>query len=127
MIGKEYRSFSGDIEGTDDYSIYQTERWFPVDHLTPAGYQIPLPNGSYQITLHFVEVYYRQGGKRWFDVLVEDLPVPALKGYDPCEAGFKVADHRSFPATVSDGKLDIELVRQLDSPKISGIEIRPVR
>jgi serine/threonine protein kinase/Flp pilus assembly protein TadD len=125
FVGKHDRLFTGDIEGTGDDFIYQSERWFPVDHLPPAGYQVPLPSGSYRVTLHFVEVFHRQGGRRWFDVRIEDLPV--REGYEPFERGFKTADHLSFPVTVSDGFLDIELVRQLDSPTISGIEIQPVR
>jgi hypothetical protein len=117
--------FTGDIRGTSADPIYQTERWFPREIPEPSGYRIPLIPGVYLVTLHFAEIYFNFPGKRVFDVSVENRVL--LDRYDPCVKGFATADEMTFKVEVADGFLDIMFRPIADSPKISGIEIKPER
>jgi len=121
----EYRNgtravYHGEIQGTEDDPIYQTERWFPRS-CAPAGYRIPLVPGRYRVTLCFAEIHHRGPGQRTFDVLLEGKPV--LEGFEPLAAGFATAHSRTFVVEVADAFLDIELVHRKELPKLSGIEI----
>ncbi|MEX0274891.1 MAG: carbohydrate-binding protein, partial [Flavobacteriaceae bacterium] len=64
------------IEGTTSDEIYQTERYGSV-----FGYDIPVPaNGTYDIRLHFAELYHgvsntNGAGARVFDVSIEGQEV----------------------------------------------------
>jgi tetratricopeptide (TPR) repeat protein len=117
--------FALGIHGTDDDLLYRTERYFPSNEVTPAAYHFPLPTGSYRITLHFAEIYHKQPGKRCFDVLLEGTRV--LKEYEPGSKGFATADEKTFNTEVKDGLLDIEFVPRVENPKISAIEIEPLK
>lgn len=50
------------IGNTTDDTLYQTYRY------DFSGYNIPVPNGSYQVTLKFMEPYWTAAGKRVFSV-----------------------------------------------------------
>jgi len=86
-----------------------------------AAYRIPLPRGSYTLTLHFFEGMqpeYRSGP---FDVLVEGQPI--LRSFDPLSSGSRPTTQRWY-GSVDDGVLDIDLIRRGDGfPSITGIEV----
>src|SRR5690606_1358813 len=68
--GGEKYSNTVAISGTDNDKIYQTERYGAY------SYEIPLEKGTYDVKLHFAEVFFgvkRPGGigSRLFDVAVE--------------------------------------------------------
>lgn len=114
--------FEGEITGTKSAALYRGERYFAIDMGVPANaYEIPLPAGKYRVTLHFAEIYHKEPGKRLFDVLLEGKTV--LESYDPCAKGFATADVRTFEVEVSDGLLEIAVLRRLDYPKLSAIEV----
>lgn len=114
--------FPGEISGTDNDRLYQTERFFPEGDWPPPGYRFPLRPGRYRVTLHFADVYFGAPGKRRFHVDIEGKRV--LDDYDPCANGHATADPHTFDEIiVSDGSLDLSLLRVIDNPKISGIEI----
>ncbi len=116
------RTFTGEIENTDDDPLYQTERYFIPASLQPAGYEIPLIPGKYRITLHFAEIYYQEPGRRIFDVLLEGNRV--LDHYDLYSAqGFATAETRSYELAIQDGLLEIEFQFRVEYPKLSAIEI----
>jgi Malectin domain len=50
--GTIYAKKSGDIKGTKDNIVYRNSR------VGEFAYDIPLPNGSYQVILHFADVAY---------------------------------------------------------------------
>lgn len=89
---------------TDDY-LYQSER---SSEVKPGAleYDIPVEPGSYQVDLHFAEIYYTSSGQRRFDVKIEGVTV--LDDYD-CYAvvGANYADRYSFNVKCTDGNLDI--------------------
>src|SRR2546428_4240062 len=62
--GSTYSSTAA-ISGTTDPALYQDERWGSFT------YSIPVANGTYDVTFHFVELYYTTGscvGKRIFSM-----------------------------------------------------------
>ena len=116
------RVFSGTVHGTDDDALYRTERVFSVDGYPPARYSIPLPQGSYRVTLHFAEILYGKPGRRVFDVRIEEKVV--LERFDPAQAGFATAQQKSFESIqVEDGALDVELIPIAGDPKLTALEV----
>ncbi|WP_167855287.1 malectin domain-containing carbohydrate-binding protein [Hymenobacter wooponensis] len=115
------------IAGTQDDALYQTERYGTAGQLS---YALPLPNGSYQVVLHFAEIYWHNTGERLFDVSLEGQKV--LDDYDIFrKVGANVATTESFAAKVTDGVLNLELSSLaadggLDQPKLSALEVRPL-
>jgi hypothetical protein len=114
--GYTYRT-SSSITNTTDPSLYQTERW------GMTAYQFPVENNqSYEITLHFAEIYWKSAGRRTFDISLEDSLI--LDNYDIfAEVGANVATQKKFKVKIIDGNLDLNFFAAKDEPKISGIEI----
>jgi hypothetical protein len=113
------RDESLDIAGTEDDELYRTERFYPTKG-PRSRYSIPLPPGSYAVTLCFTEFWFEGPGRRRFDVLIEGKTV--LENYEPPRAR---ADRKTVKTAVSDGSLDIEFRSVIENPNISAIEIRP--
>ena len=123
------------IQGTEDqdYELYRTERY----STRALQYDIPVPRGTYKVSLYFAEIFFtRVGseGKRVFDISIEgsssDQQVDIFKEVGP-NALLKV----DAPAFVSDGSLSITLeppkredgsYERGQYPKISGIEIQEI-
>jgi hypothetical protein len=121
---------SVDLPGRTDDVLYQTER-----SDASFEYRIPVTNGTYELTLHFAEVYWGVGtvaggpGKRRFSVNVENQP--ALANFDIiAEAGGSlIALERKFTVNVTDGLLNISFFKGatgVDMPKVSALEVVPV-
>ena len=117
-----------DILETTNDSIYKTERT-ANGRLQSFGYDIPLPDGDYEIKLHFAEIYWGatgggpfEEGKRVFNASIEGEEVfsefDMNAEFDPMTAII-----RTFSVTVVDSVLNIELGATVDQPKISAIEI----
>ena len=107
------------IAGTEDDFLYQSERWG-----YEFGYHIPLPNGTYNVKLHFAEIYWKKEGIRDFDVNIEGGPyeVQHLDIYK--EAGRFSAWVEEIPQiSVRDGIMDIEFSTHLNNAKLSALEI----
>ena len=114
--GKTYAA-GNSIAGTTDDALYQTERYG-----NPFSYAIPVPNATYDVVLHFAEIYWSSPGSRVFSVSLEGNPVEA--GIDLVgEAGANTAVTRTYPVTVSDGVLDIAFSASIDNAKVSAIEV----
>lgn len=114
------------ISGTDIATIYQTRR---IDRSSGAElkYQFTVPNGSYEVRLHFAEVWSGAfaTGIRVFDVSLEGAL--ALDNLDIfAEVGANTALVTSIPVTIADGKLNIDFQRVIQNPNLSGIEVFPV-
>ncbi|HKK32917.1 MAG TPA: malectin domain-containing carbohydrate-binding protein [Desulfomicrobiaceae bacterium] len=105
---------SAPISGTEDDPLYQSERWGTF------GYDIPMDNGNYVVTLRFAEIYWTDPGQRIFDVLVEgeeavtDLDLVA-------EAGAAAAYDVEIPVSVTDGTLDIDFTTDVNHAKLSAV------
>jgi N-acetylneuraminic acid mutarotase len=107
------------IAGTVDDPLYQSERYGQS-----FGYQIPVANGTYEVDLHFAEIFWTSAGQRVFDVSLEGALV--LNDFDIWSvAGANTAMKMTFVTTVSDGVLTVNLATVVDNAKISAIEVRP--
>lgn len=116
---------SGAIQGTFEDIIYQTDRWSS----DPDGfrYDIPVADGSYEVILHFAEVYLKgqYKGSRVFNVSLEDkVTFPFVDIFNEV-GGFKALTKEST-TTVRDGVLSIQFTKIIQNPKICGIEIHPI-
>ena len=90
------------------------------------GFDVPVPNGSYTVKLHFAELNKTAVGTRTFDVRLEGKTV--LSAYDifKTSGGIDKAVTESFPVTITDGAVTLDFLRRVENAKISAIEIVPV-
>ena len=114
--GKSYFK-SIPIDGTVDDSLYQSER-YNMDE-----YRFDIPNGYYQITLDFAEIFWKASGKRIFNLAVEGQPV--LKDFDIySKVGYARVFKKKTTALVADGQLNITFENIVDFGKLSALEIK---
>ena len=114
------------VAGTENDKIYQTERHGDFT------YEIPLPNGNYDIKLHFAEVFFgvkRAGGvgSRIFNVDVE-AGQSVLNNYDIIKSAggsAKAVVENISNINVTDGFLSLSFTSIKDNAKIAAIEIVP--
>jgi len=119
-----------DIKNTDFDALYKVERSAGVN-LGSFAYNIPVINGTYDVRLHFAEIFFGAtgakplegiAGKRVFSVKMEGQN--KLVNFDIVqEVGSMTAVIKTFTITVSDGTLNINFIPSVNRPKISGIEI----
>ena len=111
--GRTYTS-SASITGTDDDLVFQSERYGNF------SYELPVANGSYQVTLLLAEVYFSAPNKRVFDVSLEgqerlsNIDLFALVGKD---AAYSVTE----TVEVTDGSLSIAFSADVNNAKLSGL------
>jgi fibronectin type 3 domain-containing protein len=127
--GTVYQVSSGTtISGTNDPALYRNERWGNFN------YAIPVAAGTYDIRLHFVELYYGTAvpggsGKRVFSMDITDTAInPDLANIDIyAQVGPRAAHVRTVSGvTVTDGVLNIRSVYgPADDPEVAAIEVLP--
>jgi hypothetical protein len=127
FTGGSSNSATAAITGTTEPALYQNERWGNF------SYAIPVTNGTYDVTFHFVELYYTAGsciGKRIFSMDVGDTGTnPDIANLDVCSAagGANKALTRTVTGvSVTDGALNVQSVYgSVDDPQIAAIEVVP--
>ncbi|WP_225335359.1 ThuA domain-containing protein [Halomicrobium urmianum] len=114
-----------EIANTEHDALYQTEL-FGYN----LGLEVPIPNGTYDVTFHEAEIYHGGNGNgggegtRVFDIsvqgqtVVEDLDVYAEVGHD---AAWTTTVEG---VEVTDGTLNISTTTKSDMSKFSAVEIR---
>lgn len=109
------------IAGTRDDALYQTEAWASG----ALRYDLAVPDGTYEVTLHFAEIWdgaFRDGRRR-FDVEIEGAKV-----IDDLDLFARVGANRAYETShvvrVADGRLDVDLREGVQNPKLSAIEVR---
>jgi len=109
------------IANTKQPEIYRSE------HYSMESFSQPVPNGKYQVKLHFAETYegITAAGERVFSFDVEGKPFPNFDVWVKA-GGFAKAYVETVDVTVADGKLDIKFTPNVENPEINGIEIIPV-
>ncbi|UFS69144.1 Ig-like domain-containing protein [Geomonas sp. RF6] len=108
------------ITGTTDQTLYKSERWG-----TSFGYNIPLPNGTYSVTLRFAEFAYSTVGSRVFNVAIGGSTVISnLDIYS--KVGKNAAYDVTLPVTVTNGTMNIQLSGKVGNAKINAIQVRRV-
>jgi hypothetical protein len=109
------------IANTKDPMIYRAE------HYSMDSFSWPLPNGKYQVKLHFAETYdgITGPGDRVFSFTVQGQE---FKDFDVWKkaGGALRAYVETVNVEVTDGKLSIKFTSNVQNPQINGIEIIPV-
>ncbi|MFC6852060.1 malectin domain-containing carbohydrate-binding protein [Aquipuribacter hungaricus] len=113
-------SYSGDrVTGTTSSPLFQARR------VAPAGYDIPVLPGTYDVTVLSAETYWTADGKRVFSATAEGRPL--VSGLDlHAVAGHDVAHRVTGRVEVLDGTLDLDFTATADSAVVSGIVVAPV-
>ncbi|MGB3588339.1 MAG: malectin domain-containing carbohydrate-binding protein, partial [Tunicatimonas sp.] len=114
--GKTYKSNAG-ISGTTDDFVYQSERY---GNFT---YQLPVSNGTYEITLLLAEVYFNDPNKRLFDIEIEgNEEVSNLDLY--ATVGKNVAYQITNTVEVTDGSLSLTFSADINNAKLAGLVVK---
>src|SRR5437868_6931409 len=119
FTGGTAASYTATVSGTSDPTLYQSER--SAKTLT---YNIPIVNGTYDVTLDFSEMVFKAAGKRVFNVTIEGQTV--LQNFDIWAlVGQNAALQRTFTTVVADGTLNIVATGTVNNAKLSAIQIVP--
>lgn len=110
-------SWVGDVAGTNDESIYLSERWGDFQ------YSIPMPSGSYDVLLQFSELNWTAPGDRRISAVIENISM--LRDFDIYNAaGFGSAlDLKFGNIQVKDGNLTIKISATADAGTLAGIVV----
>ncbi len=112
------KNYPGAVAGTTDDLLYEDLR---LDNVS-FSYLFDLPNGSYQLILHFMEPTSSSPGGRVFDVSAEGVVV--LPAYDIYVAAgdTRTAVTEALLVDVTDGQLNLDFVGGI-KPIVSAIEV----
>ncbi len=118
-VGGHSYSTADSISNTTDDVLYQSERY------GMSGYKFDVPNGVYEVSLYFDEIFFHEAGRRIFDVTLEDKNI--IRNLDIYSTvGFANAYALTFNCTISDSLLDLNFSANINFPKISAIYIKRV-
>jgi hypothetical protein len=116
--GGQYAHFPNNpIEDTDDDPLYQHVRY------DVSAYHLDVPNGTYRVTLKLCEPHYKEKGRRVFGATVQGKQV-----FDRLDLFAKVGQNRAIDyvaehVEVTDGRLVIDLVHQVEFPCVAAIAV----
>jgi hypothetical protein len=124
FIGGTARTVTNAITGTTDPTLYKTERFGTWQ------YSINVPNGYYDVKLHFVELTNTACNTRIFsvDILNTTTPVNDVSNLDiACEVGANKPDIKAFSNILVNARtLRLKAVAgTVGTPEIAAIEITP--
>ncbi len=110
------------IAGTDSPELYQHERF----NEGPFSYTFCVPEGLYTVRLKFAEIWFREPGRRVYDVVVNGRTV--LRKFDPLAAAGEPnrAVDREFRVAAEKHEVRIDFRPVVGNPKVSAIEIVPL-
>ena len=119
----------GDVIERPDLQIANTRQpeIYRSEHYSMDAFSYKIPNGKYQVKLHFCETYegIAGPGERVFSFDVEGK---MYKDFDVWvkAGGSAKAYVETVDVKIADGKLDIKFTPQVENPQINGVEIIPV-
>jgi len=103
--------------------MYQTHRYKTNTTATVLTYSFNVPNGDYQVKLHFAEVAFNAAGLRVFNINIEGATAFSNLDVWSQAGGKNKALVKTADVAVSDGQLNIQFIRNIENPMVSGIEI----
>lgn len=119
-LGNLYSS-GAPIANTQTPYLYQSEHFITASTLY---YKFFVPNGTYNLTLKFAEIFFTASGKRVMNILVNGLPVES--NFDIyAAAGANTAIDKTYPINVTGGEILIyfQPAQPTHAPKINAIQI----
>jgi Malectin domain/IPT/TIG domain len=91
-------------------------------------YNFPVPyQGSYKLTLYFVETFFNSLNKRVFSVSAEGIGILTNLDVRATSGGVMIPINRTFTVMVNDGFLTLQFLSSIDAAMISAIEIQDGR
>jgi len=118
VIGGETATFLNDrVKGAEPEPIYQTVRY------GMSGYRFAVPDGTYKVTLHFVEPAYKEAGKRVFGVKLQGRQVAEHIDVFAKVGPFAALKMLFDGVVVSGGNLKLDFVSETEHPIIAAIEV----
>jgi hypothetical protein len=125
--GYGYLGISGKYETTSHISNTNDPRLYQSECHKLYGYKVTVPNGHYSVILHFAEIYHTKKSRRVMDIKLEgqlvheNLDIVAAAGANSALVlTFSTAEMNT---PVTDGSIDVELIRKKDETKLSAIEV----
>ncbi len=104
---------------TQDYYLYRSGR---AGLYSDFSYSIPVPNGSYTVTLRFAEIQYSAAGQRVFNVAINGTTV--LNNFDIlAKAAPFTPVVQQFPANVTNGSLQIAFTGVVNRGLVNAIQV----
>ena len=125
--GYGYLGISGKYETTSQISNTSDPRLYQSECHKLYGYKVNVPNGHYNVILHFAEIYHTKKSRRVMDIKLEgqlvheNLDIFAAAGAN--SALVLEFNTKDMNAPVTDGSIDVELIRKKDETKLSAIEV----
>lgn len=108
------------IDAPRDGELFQSERWG-----SEFGYVLPVPPGTYRVTLRFAECYLKNPGERVFDCSINGKTV--LRDFDILKEakGLDRGITRSFDGIAPDdqGTIRIGFKASVQNAKVCGLEV----
>ena len=120
----------GDVMERPDQQIANTKQpeIYRSEHYSMDSFTQKIPNGKYQVKLHFCETYdgITEAGQRVFTF---ELGGKTFKDFDVWvkAGGFAKAYVETVPVEITNGQLDIKFTPQTENPQLNAIEIIPVQ
>jgi hypothetical protein len=120
----------GDVVERPDQQIANTTQpeIYRSEHYSMDSFTQKLPNGKYQVKLHFCETYdgITAAGERVFTF---EVAGKTFKDFDVWQkaGGFARAYVETVPVEITNGQLDIKFTPQTENPQINAIEIIPTQ
>lgn len=102
--------------------LYQSERF---NGSGPLAYKYYVPNGTYNVTLKFAEIFFTSMGQRVMNIGINGNTVRS--NFDVFQqAGANAAIDLTFPVNVSNGSITITLSAAVAGqvPKVNAIQIQ---
>jgi hypothetical protein len=117
FVGGSVGSTKKTVADTDNQGVFRDERY------GMSAYQIPVPNGTYEVRLLESEHYFTAAGKRIFSVTSEGATVVRDVDLFTRAGGAYKALWLTFKSTVTDGRLDLGFKASKNYPKVDGIVV----
>ena len=115
-------SVASAITGTTTPTLYQSETYCPACTLE---YRFAVPNGAYNVTLKFAEIWFTAAGQRVFSISINGTQVESSFDIFSAAGGQNKAIDKTYPVSVTGGVIDIQEKASADNPKVSAIDIEP--
>jgi hypothetical protein len=98
--------------------VYQTRRYGKT-----VTYNLAIPDGTYNVRLHFAELYWTAAGKKRFNVTIEGRTVLTNLDLFAAAGGKNIALTRTFENVAVSGGLQIQGVASVGAAQFHGIEV----
>jgi hypothetical protein len=118
----------GDVIERPDLPIANTKQpeIYRSEHYAMESFTHKLPNGKYEVKLHFCETFegISGPGERVFSFEVEGRKFTDFDVWAKAGGGAR-AYIESVPVEITDGELTIKFTTQIENPQINALEIIP--